>query len=104
MMGPAFKAHKPLQLSIYVTMQTNAGPKGGMLDLRLLMDRSPCKAKIRWWLMVQKVMDRITELGEQHLKLVVIHDFLWALIEEQALTGPTNTRKRTEIPDGTFVK
>ena len=29
-------------------------------------------------------MDRITKLGEQHLEPVVMHDFLWALIEEQA--------------------
>ena len=34
--------------------------------------------------MAQKVMDRITKLGEQHLEPVVMHDFLWALIEEQA--------------------
>ena len=56
----------------------------GMLDLRLLMDRSPSKTKIHRWLMIQKVMDRIAELEEHHLKLVVMHDFLWALVEGQA--------------------
>ena len=58
--------------------------QGGMFDLRLLMDRIPSKTKIWQWLMIQKVVDRIAELGEQHLKLVVMHDFLWALVEEQA--------------------
>ena len=58
--------------------------QGGMFDPRLSTDGSPSKAKICQWLMAQKVMDRIVKLGEQHLKLVVMHDFLWALIEEQA--------------------
>ena len=34
--------------------------------------------------MIEKVVDRIGELDEPHLKLVVMHDFIWALIEEQA--------------------
>ena len=79
-------------------------PQGGMLDLRLLMDGSLSKAKIHWWLMVQKVMDRIAELGEQHLKLVVMHDFLWALLRNRPLTWPTNMRKRTKILDWTFIR
>ena len=58
--------------------------QGGTFNPRLSTDGSLSKAKIHWWLMAQKVMDRIAELGEQHLKLVVMHDFLWALIEEQA--------------------
>ena len=58
--------------------------QGGTFDLRLSTDRSPSKAKIHQWLMAQKVTDRIAELGGQHLKLVVMHDFLWALVEEQA--------------------
>ena len=58
--------------------------QGGTFDPRLLTDRSPSKAKICQWLMIQKLMDSIVELGEQHLRLVVMHDFLWALIEEQA--------------------
>ena len=58
--------------------------QGGMLDPRLLMDRSPSKVKICGCLMIEKVVDRILELDEPHLKLVVMHDFIWALIEEQA--------------------
>ena len=34
--------------------------------------------------MIEKVVDRIGELDEPHLKLVVMHDFIWALIVEQA--------------------
>ena len=34
--------------------------------------------------MIEKVVDRILELDELHLKLVVMHDFIWALIVEQA--------------------
>ena len=34
--------------------------------------------------MIEKVVDRISELDELHLKLMVMHDFIWALIEEQA--------------------
>ena len=58
--------------------------QGDMFDLRLLMDRSPSKAKIHHCLMIEKVVDRIGELDELHLKLVVMHDFIWALIKEQA--------------------
>ena len=47
------------------------------------MDGSPSKAKIHHHLMI-KVVDRIEELDEPHLKLVVMHDFIWALIKEQA--------------------
>ena len=57
---------------------------GGTFDPRLLMDGSPSKAKICHCLMMEKVMDRIKELEEPHLKLVVMHDFMWALVEEQA--------------------
>ena len=34
--------------------------------------------------MIEKVVDHIDELDQPHLKLVVMHDFMWALIEEQA--------------------
>ena len=34
--------------------------------------------------MLEKVVDRINELEKPHLKLVVMHDFMWALIKEQA--------------------
>ena len=58
--------------------------QGGTFDLRVLMDGSPSKAKICCHLMLEKVVDRIDELEKPHLKLVVMHDFMWALIEEQA--------------------
>ena len=48
------------------------------------MDGSPSKAKIRQHLMIEKVVDRINELEKPHLKLVVMHDFMWVLVEEQA--------------------
>ena len=48
------------------------------------MDGSPSKAKIHQQLMIEKVVDRIDELDQPHLKLMVMHDFMWALIEEQA--------------------
>ena len=34
--------------------------------------------------MIEKVVDHIDELDQPHLKLVVMHNFMWALIEEQA--------------------
>ena len=34
--------------------------------------------------MIEKVVDRINDLEKPHLKLVVMHNFMWALIEEQA--------------------
>ena len=58
--------------------------QGGTFDLRFLTDGSPSKAKICHCLMMEKVMDRIEELEKPHLKLVVMYDFTWALIEEQA--------------------
>ena len=48
------------------------------------MDKSLSKAKIHRQLMIEKVVDHIDELDRPHLKLVVMHDFMWALIEEQA--------------------
>ena len=56
--------------------------QGGTFNLRVLMDGSPSKAKIRHCLMIEKVVDRINELEKPHLKLMVMHDFMWALIEE----------------------
>ena len=58
--------------------------QGGIFDPRLLTDRSLSKAKICHCLMVEKVVHRIGELDEPHLKLVVMHDFIWALVKEQA--------------------
>ena len=34
--------------------------------------------------MIEKVVNCIDGLGQPHLKLVVMHGFMWALIEEQA--------------------
>ena len=48
------------------------------------MDGSLSKAKIHWHLMIEKVVNRINELEKPHLKLVVMHNFMWALIKEQA--------------------
>ena len=48
------------------------------------MDGSPSKSKICRCLMIEKVVYRINELEKPHLKLMVMHDFMWALIEEQA--------------------
>ena len=48
------------------------------------MDRSPSKAKICHHLMIEKVVNKIDELEKPHLKLAVMHDFMWALVEEQA--------------------
>ena len=48
------------------------------------MDGSLSKSKIHQCLMIEKVVDRINKLENPHLKLVVMHDFMWALIEEQA--------------------
>ena len=58
--------------------------QGGTFDPRVLMDRSLSKAKIHQCLMIEKVVNRINELEKPHLKLVVMHDFMWALVEEQA--------------------
>ena len=58
--------------------------QGGTYDLRVLTDGSLSKSKIRRCLMIEKVVDRINELEKPHLKLVVMHDFMWALVKEQA--------------------
>ena len=58
--------------------------QGGTFNLRVWTDGSPSKAKIHHCLMLEKVVDRIDELEKPHLKLVVMHDFMWALDEEQA--------------------
>ena len=71
----------------YVTLNALAEQwkvQGGTFDPRVLTDGSPSKAKICWQLMIEKVVDRINELDQPHLKLMVMHDFMWALIEEQA--------------------
>ena len=70
----------------YATLDALAEQRvqGGTFDLRVLMDGSPSKAKICQCLMIEKVVDRINKLEKPHLKLVVMHDFMWALVEEQA--------------------
>ena len=34
--------------------------------------------------MIEKVVERIDELDQPHLKLLIMHDFMWALVEEWA--------------------
>ena len=48
------------------------------------MDGSPSRNKIRWKLMIEKVVERIDELDQPHLKLLVMHNFMWALVKEWA--------------------
>ena len=48
------------------------------------MDRSLSKAKIHHHLTIEKVVNSIDELEKPHLKLAVMHDFMWALVKEQA--------------------
>ena len=48
------------------------------------MDGTPSKNKIRRWLMMEKVVEHIDELDQPHLKLIVMHDLMWALMEEWA--------------------
>ena len=56
--------------------------QGGNFDLRVLTDGSLSKAKVCCHLMIEKMIDRIEELGKPYLKLVVMHDFMWALKEQ----------------------
>ena len=75
------------KFSNYATLDALAEQRrvqGGTFDLRVLTDGSLSKAKICWRLMIEKVVNRINKLEKPHLKLVVMHDFMWALIEEQA--------------------
>ena len=52
------------------------------------------------WLMIEKVVDCIDELDQPHLKLMVMHYFMWALVEEQASNRAcVHTEIETGIPD-----
>ena len=42
--------------------------------------------------MIEKVVKHIDELDQPHLKLLVMHDFMWALIEEWASKKAHNHR------------
>ena len=57
---------------------------GGNFDPQVLTDGSPSRNKIRQWLMIEKVVKHIDELDQPHLKLLVMHDFMWALVKEWA--------------------
>ena len=46
--------------------------------------------------MIQKVVDRIDELDQPHLKLVVMHNFMWALVEELASNRACAHQARNE--------
>ena len=45
------------------------------------MDGSPSRNKSRQRLMIEKVIEHIDELNQPHLKLLVMHDFMWALVK-----------------------
>ena len=34
--------------------------------------------------MIEKVVEHIDKLDQPHLKLIIMHDFMWALVEEVA--------------------
>ena len=70
--------------------------QGGTFDPRVLMDGSPSKAKILRQLMIEKVVDHIDELDQPHLKLMVMYNFMWALIEEQASNRACAHRDRNK--------
>ena len=46
--------------------------------------------------MIEKVVNRIDKLEKPHLKLAVMHDFMWALIEEQASDRAHQHRVRNQ--------
>ena len=70
--------------------------QGGNFDPRVLMDGSPSKTKIRQRLMIEKVVDCINELDQPHLKLMVMHNFMWALIEKLASNRAHTHQARNE--------
>ena len=50
--------------------------------------------------MIEKVIDCIDELEQPHLKLMVMHDFMWALMEELASNrAHALTRPGMRTPD-----
>ena len=49
--------------------------------------------------MIEKVIDHIDELEQPHLKLMVMHDFMWALIEELASNRARAHQARTRTLD-----
>ena len=73
--------------------------QGGNFDPWVLTDGSPSRNKIRRRLMIEKVVECIDELDQPHLKLLVMHDFMWALIEEWASARliPTESVTRIQI-------
>ena len=46
--------------------------------------------------MIEKVVDHINELDQPHLKLMVMHNFMWALIEELASNRAHTHQARNE--------
>ena len=64
--------------------------QGGNFDPRVLTDGSPSRNKIWQKLMIEKVIERIDELDQPHLKLLVMHDFMWALVKEWASSKAHN--------------
>ena len=70
--------------------------QGGNFDPQVLMDGSLSKTKIHQWLMIEKVVKHIDELNQPHLKLVIMHDFMWALVEEWASNRARTHQIRNE--------
>ena len=71
--------------------------QGGNFDPQVLTDRSPSRNKIRRRLMIEKVVEHIDELNQPHLKLLVMHDFMWALVKEWASNKTQTTESVTRI-------
>ena len=46
--------------------------------------------------MIEKVVDHINELDQPYLKLMVMHDFMWALIEKVASNRACAHQARNE--------
>ena len=46
--------------------------------------------------MIEKVVNHIGKLDQPHLKLMVMHDFMWALIEELASNRARAHQARNE--------
>ena len=70
--------------------------QGGNFDPQVLTDGSLSKTKIHRCLMIEKVVDHIDDLIQPHLKLVVMHDFMWALIGELASNRAHTHQARNE--------
>ena len=46
--------------------------------------------------MIEKVVEHINELNQPHLKLIIMHDFMWVLMEELASNRAHTHQARNE--------